>query len=114
MTKKLLAQKPVEHIIGDLGRLTLGWSLAESRFTVKLNNIPHSNLAKTAEETKICRQKVVNTVSGSKMRSGISFDAIFYNKPFLSYFTGKRSSSSFTVSRASLYKQVLIFRKWLL
>lgn len=48
-----------------LGRLALGWDLANNRFMVKLNNIPHEELRPFVKDVRICRQKVVNTAEGN-------------------------------------------------
>ena len=64
-TKQMLNDKPSTGIIMGLGRLALGWDLANNRFLVKLNNIPHEELRPFVKDVRICRQKVVNTAEGN-------------------------------------------------
>ena len=52
-------------VLAGLGRLAVGWDIANDRFLVKLNNIRHEELRPFVKDVKICRQKVVNTAEGN-------------------------------------------------
>lgn len=82
-----------------LGRLALGWDLANNRFLVKLNNIPHEELRPFVKDVRICRQKVVNTAEGN-VRNTLWF--LLYGIQSVvvqAQFNAKRKAVSVTVGR---------------
>ena len=55
MTMESLAESPVSHILLGLGRLTLGWDMANYEFLVQLNGIDYSELNRIERQDSICR-----------------------------------------------------------
>ena len=64
-TVESLCESPVSHMLLGLGRITLGWDMANYKFLVQVNGIDHSELKKFVKQEHISREKVLNSFEGN-------------------------------------------------
>ena len=64
-TLESLCESPVSQMWLGLGRITLGWDMANYKFLVQVNGIDHSELKKFVKQEHISREKVLNSFEGN-------------------------------------------------